>query len=278
MAVEINEEYKNPRSRPEGGAMSGEESSSHAAARVADGRAIRNAWITIPDPYLVEVVASHEAIDAITIDMQHGFFGRETAVDAMRAASARGKLAFARLPDGNEALIGFLLDAGASGLIQPGVESADQAAALVAASRYPPHGRRSHGPTRTALTATASQPLLFAMIETAAGLKAVADIASVEGLDGLFVGPGDLGIALGLGPAQDRSEPEFVEALNMIVSAARRERKLLGIHAVTPGYAERMWRQGFTLVTVWVDVAAVRRTLAEVEQVWRGSKAGGMAR
>jgi 4-hydroxy-2-oxoheptanedioate aldolase len=255
-----------------------QENSNPRAVAHAAGRAIRNAWITIPDPYLAEVVACHEAIDAVTIDMQHGFFGRETAVEVIRAATGRGKSAFVRLPDGNESLIGFLLDAGASGLIQPGVDSADQAAALVAASRYPPRGRRSHGPTRAALAATARQPLLFAMIETAAGLKAVAEIASVEGLDGLFVGPGDLGIALGLGPAQDRSEPEFVAALNTILSAARRERKLLGIHATTPAYAERMWRQGFTLVSVWVDVAAIKRTLAEVEQVWRGSASDDKAR
>ena len=253
-----------------------EKDSNRRAPADGPGRAIRNAWITIPDPYLAEVVASHEAIDAITIDMQHGFFGRETAVEAIRAASGRGKLAFARLPDANEALIGFLLDAGASGLIQPGVESSGQATALVAASRYPPRGCRSHGPTRAALPPTAPQPLLFAMIETAAGLKAVAEIASVEGLDGLFVGPGDLGIALGLGPAQDRLEPEFLAALNTIVSAARRERKLLGIHATTPAYAQRMWRQGFTLVSVWVDVAAVKRTLTEVEKVWGGSASDAM--
>jgi 4-hydroxy-2-oxoheptanedioate aldolase len=240
---------------------------------MADGRAIRNAWIAIPDPYLAEIVAGHEAIDAITIDMQHGFFSRTTAVEAIRAVSGRGKSAFVRLPDGNDALIGFLLDAGAAGLIQPGVDSAHQAAALVAASRYPPSGRRSYGPTRAALATTASPPLLFAMIETAAGLKAVAEIASVEGLDGIFVGPGDLGIALGLGPAQDRSEPEFVAALSTIVSAARRGRKLLGIYAATPAYAERMWRQGFTLVTVWADVTAVKRTLAEAAQVWRRSSA-----
>jgi 4-hydroxy-2-oxoheptanedioate aldolase len=254
--------------------MREEERTPRAPADGAGRRAIRNAWITIPDPYLVEIVASHAAIDAVTIDMQHGFFGRESAVEAIRAVAGLGKSALIRLPDGDEALIGFLLDAGASGLIQPGVESADQAAALVAASRYPPSGRRSFGPTRAALTAAAERPpLLFAMIETAAGLKAVPQIASVDGLDGIFVGPGDLGIALGLGPAQDRSEPEFIAALDTIVSAARQGRKLLGIHATTPTYAERMWRQGFTLVSVWVDVTAIKRTLAEVEQVWRGSGA-----
>jgi 4-hydroxy-2-oxoheptanedioate aldolase len=235
----------------------------------SERKPIRNAWITVPDPYLAEIVACHEVIDAVTLDMQHGFFSRESAIEAIRAVSARGKSAFVRLPDGGEALIGFLLDGGASGLIQPGVDNAPQAAALVAAARYPPSGRRSFGPTRAALSAPA-KPLLFAMIETAAGLRAVEEIASVEGLDGIFVGPGDLGIALGLGPAQDRSEPEFLAALKTIVRAAQRQRKLLGIHAASPAYAKRMWQEGFTLVSVWVDVTAIRRTLAEVEQVWEG--------
>src|SRR5947208_121836 len=90
------------------------------------GRAARNAWITIPDAYLAETVAARAEVEAVTLDLQHGLFDTRTAIDSVRAIELHGKAPLIRLPDGNPALIGFLLDAGVAGLIAPMVESVDE--------------------------------------------------------------------------------------------------------------------------------------------------------
>lgn len=240
----------------------------------AAGRAARNAWLTIPDAHLAEMVAARGIAEAVTLDMQHGLFDHGTVVHAIRAVAAHGAAALVRLPGVDVALAGYVLDAGAGGVIAPMVERADEVEALVAACRYPPRGRRSHGPTRAVLRPGADaflgaeQAVAFAMIETRDGLERCEALAAVDGLDGLFVGPGDLGLSLGLGAAQDREEPEIRAAFDRVLAACRGSGKRAGIFAGSTAYAARMAGLGFDLVTVWVDAAAVASTLAAAEAVW----------
>lgn len=244
----------------------------HAAWQAA--KPARNAWLTIPDPYLAEFVAAHAEVEAVTLDLQHGLFDTRDAVECIRAIGLRDKAPLARLPGHDAALIGFLLDAGAAGLIAPMVENAGGAEQLVSACRYPPKGRRSYGLTRGGLGqgadafALAEQKLLFAMIETGHSLAACAQIAAVEGLDELFVGPGDLGISLGIGPGQDREEPEIAAALTRVSKACKSEGKHCAVHAASARYAARMAAEGYDLVTVWVDVVAIGASLADVRTQW----------
>src|SRR3954447_4220649 len=240
----------------------------------AAGRAARNAWLTIPDAYLAETVAARGMAEAVTVDLQHGLFDRRSAVSALRAIAAHGCAPLVRLPDVDAAVIGYMLDAGAAGVIAPMVESAAEAEALVAACRYPPRGQRSHGPTRVALRPgadaffAAEQAVVFAMIETREGLEQCEALAAVDGLDGLFVGPGEPGLWLGLGPGRDREEPELVAAFQRVLAACRGAGKRTGIHAGSASYAARMAAQGFDLVTVWVDVVAIASTLAAAAATW----------
>jgi 4-hydroxy-2-oxoheptanedioate aldolase len=191
-----------------------------------------------------------------------------------RAIAAHGAAPLVRLPGVDAAVAGYVLDAGAAGVIAPMVESAAEAEALVTACRYPPRGRRSHGPTRAALRpgadlfAAAGQAVVLAMVETREGLERCEALASVDGLDGLFVGPGDLGLSLGLGAGQDREEPEMRDAIARVLAACRRAGGRAGIHAGSTRYAARMAGSGFDLVTVWVDVAAIASTLAAAAEVW----------
>ena len=248
----------------------------------AAGRAARNAWLTIPDAYLAEMVAAGGIAEAVTLDLQHGLFDRDTAVHAIRAVATHGAAPLVRLPGIDPALVGYVLDAGAAGVIAPQVESVAEAKALVAACRYPPAGRRSHGPTRAALRpgadafAAAEQALVFAMIETREGLAQCEAMAATEGLDGLFVGPGDLGLSLGFGAGQDRQEPELQGAIARVLAACRAGGKRAAIHAATTQYAAQMARSGFDLVTVWVDAVAIAATLAAAEGAW--AQQGGAAR
>lgn len=240
----------------------------------AAGRPARNAWLTIPDAHLAEMVAARGVAEAVTIDLQHGLFDRSAAVHAIRAIAAHGAAPLVRLASVDAAVIGYMLDAGAAGLIAPMIEHPDEAEALVAACRYPPRGRRSFGPTRSSLRpgtdpfVLAEQAVLFAMIETRQGFDACEALAAIEGLDGLFIGPGDLGLALGLGVGQDREEAAMQEAFGRILAACRAAGKRTAIHASTARYGARMASAGFDLVTVWVDVAAINASLADVATVW----------
>ena len=107
-----------------------------------------------------------------------------------------------RLPNADAAPIGRVLDAGADAVVIAMIESADQAAAAVAATRYQPAGVRSFGPLRASLghdtAALESRVSVFAMIETAAALSGLDEICAVEGLTGLYVGPADLALSLGV--------------------------------------------------------------------------------
>jgi 4-hydroxy-2-oxoheptanedioate aldolase len=238
----------------------------------ASGRAARNAWLTIPDAHLAEMVAARGVTEAVTLDLQHGLFDHGTAVHAIRAIAAHGAAPLVRLPGIDPAWIGYALDAGAAGIIAPMVESVEDAKTLVAACRYPPKGCRSHGPTRVALRpgsdafAAAEQAVIFAMIETREGLEQCAALVAVDGLDGLFIGPGDLGLSLGLGPGQDREEPEMREHFTRIVGACREAGKRA--HAGSAQYAARMAGEGFDLVTVWVDAVAIASSLATAAEAW----------
>ena len=240
----------------------------------AAGRAARNAWLTVPDAHLAEIVAARGIAEAVTLDLQHGLFDHGTAVHAIRAVAAHGAAPLVRLPGVDAALVGYVLDAGAAGVIAPMIESVAEAEDLVAACRYPPKGRRSHGPTRAALRpgadafAAAEQAVVFAMIETREGLERCEDLAAIDGLDGLFVGPGDLGLSLGLGAGQDREEPEMRDAFARILSACRRAGKRAAIHSGSTRYGARMACSGFELVTVWVDVVAISATLAAAAEIW----------
>ena len=244
----------------------------HAAWQAS--KPARNAWLTIPDPYLAEIVAARAEVEAVTLDLQHGLFDTRSAVECIRAIALRGKAPLVRLPDHDAALIGFLLDAGAAGLIAPMVENAGEAEHLVAACRYPPKGRRSHGLTRGGLGrgadafALAERKLLFAMIETGQALNACEQIVAVDGLDGLFVGPGDLGISLGIGPSQDRQEPDITAALARVSKACKAAGRRCAVHAGSARYAAQMAGEGYDLVTVWVDVVAIEASLSEGRTQW----------
>ncbi|MDH3190450.1 MAG: aldolase/citrate lyase family protein [Acidimicrobiia bacterium] len=229
----------------------------------APGNATRNAWLTIGDPGLAEAVALSPAVDAVTVDLQHSEIRNSRLADLIRAIDLGGAHPMARLAGSDPAEIGRLLDLGFTGLIMPNVTSAPAAARFVNATRYPPRGPRSYGPVRKKGEA---DPWLWAMIESSEGLEAAAQIAAVDGIDGLFVGPGDLGLSLGIGVGQNRQEPEFVEALSRIREAAALAGCGLGIHSTELAYSKKMFEEGFSLVTVWVDVAAVHSSLRTVEK------------
>jgi 4-hydroxy-2-oxoheptanedioate aldolase len=218
-----------------------------------------NGWLTIPNAWTAEIMAS-SGYDAVTIDMQHGYMDFETAFAMLQAIGNTGAVPLVRLWWNDPALIMRVLDAGALGVICPLINSRAEAAAFVGACYYPPKGFRSYSPMRAALCYgeeyfqnANAQIVTFAMIETLQGLANVEDIAATPDLDGLYIGPADLSIALGLPPETEPSHPKFFEAVDRILEAAQAHDKIVCLHARTPEYAQRMLSKGFRFVTVGND-------------------------
>ncbi|MDR5781564.1 aldolase/citrate lyase family protein [Caballeronia sp. LZ065] len=228
-----------------------------------------NGWMSIPDTFANRLFA-RGGWDSVTLDAQHGLFDHATIVASLQALSDARPRRLVRVPRNEAGYIGKVLDASADGIIAPMINSADEARALADACWYPPKGRRSFGPVLAALR-TGGLPYqkgpaqaieVLAMIETREALDAVDDIAAVDGITGLFVGPSDLALALGLEPGQDREEALLLDAYRRIIGAAKRAGKTVGIYCASPGYARKMAELGFSMVTVISDAALLSRAAA----------------
>lgn len=249
------------------------------------GEAVLTAWLTIPSSFSAELLA-HCGFDCLTIDVQHGLIDYGAAVHMLQAISATPCIPLARVPWNEPGAIMKLLDAGAYGIICPMISSSAEAAAFAAACRYPPKGIRSYGPKRAVLYAGEDYPsaandtiLAIAMIETAEGLANVDAIAAVEGVDALYIGPADLSLALGREQRVDQTDPVMVEALDVVLRAARRHGKVAGLHTGSPAYARQMIDKGFQLVTVQTDAAFLeaeaRRVVDAIKQAAEQRKDAG---
>jgi 4-hydroxy-2-oxoheptanedioate aldolase len=243
-----------------------------------DGGAVINGWLAIPTSFSAETMA-HQGWDSLTIDMQHGVVDYQAALAMLTAISTTETVPLVRVPWLDPGIIMKMLDAGAYGVICPMINSSEEARRLVAACRYPPDGQRSFGPIRALLYAGADYAthandtvLSLAMIETRDGLDNLEEIAAVEGLDGFYVGPSDLSLALGCTPKLDQEEAPVVEAIDRIARVAKENGKAAGIHNMTPEYALRMIDKGYSFVTIGSDARLMVTGTQDVLGKMRGSK------
>ena len=190
------------------------------------GEPTLNGWMMLPGGLAAELM-SQGGWDSITVDMQHGLIGYEQAVQMIVAMQGSQVVPLVRVPWLDPGIIMKMLDAGACGAICPMINNAEEAKALISAMRYPPLGQRSFGPIRPLLFEGAeyvrdanSSNLAFAMIETREALDNLDEIMSVEGLDGIYIGPSDLAFALGYTPQFDTEEPELIELGQLLTSLA----------------------------------------------------------
>ncbi len=234
------------------------------------GDAVVSGWLSIGNSYSAEIMG-HSGVDCVTVDLQHAMTDLQSMIGMLQAISATPATPFVRVPSLDEAVVMKTLDAGAYGVICPMVDSVAQAQALVDATRYPPVGRRSFGPSRGLLyggadyVANADETVVrLAMIETQAGLAAVEAICAVDGLDGIFIGPNDLCFALGKAPQADPSDQEVVDAIGHCLAAAKAAGKHAGIYCPSGTVAARRARDGFDFVVPGND-AAILRSAATTE-------------
>ena len=234
---------------------------------------IINAWLSIPSGYLAEG-AGHQGFHSVTVDLQHGMIGFETAVSMLQAISATPAIPLVRAPSRDPEAIMHLLDAGAYGVVCPMVSTRTHAEELVAACRYPPKGTRSFGPARGKLYGgpdyfDAANDEIFAipMIETAEALANIEDILAVPGIDMIYIGPNDLALDLGEKPGAELHDSATSKAIIHILDRAKSAKVPTGIFCGDGDLSKRRLKEGFDLVTPGNDfntlMAAMQREIAK---------------
>jgi 4-hydroxy-2-oxoheptanedioate aldolase len=200
--------------------------------------------------------------DYVVFDGQHGLIEYRGLLAGLTAVDAAARaVGLVRVEANEAAAIGHALDAGAAGVIVPLVSSATEAETAVRAARYPPDGVRSFGPMRSGLrigpepAASNDAVVVLAMIETATGLANVAEIAATPGLDGLYIGPNDLRIALGGATPDDPAvEDDLAAALVAVREACDAAGIAAGIFTTSGEAAAQRLAEGFSFVTVAFDL------------------------
>jgi 4-hydroxy-2-oxoheptanedioate aldolase len=226
------------------------------------------AWANLLDPRVAHAVARAD-VDWVCVDQQHGYATGSDALDLVAAIRAAGRHALVRVSWNRPETIGRALDVGADGVIVPMVESAADARAAVAATRYAPEGRRSWGGSRSPVTPGANDPAAtnastacLVMVETPAAVERVEEIAAVEGVDGVFLGPFDLSLAYGM-PIHELVDDRAEGApLRRVVAACRRNGITAGAYGGTLDRSVALRASGFTLLAVTSDDALVASAAA----------------
>jgi 4-hydroxy-2-oxoheptanedioate aldolase len=236
-------------------------------------------WMTIPSAQLAGQLA-RLPMEGVCLDMQHGMIGFSDSAPMIAAISNAGRPAIARVLWNEPGLIGQVLDAGAAAVIVPMVNSKAEAEAMVSSAKYPPLGRRSWG-GYTALQTYGMSPAdylkqansitqVFAMIETQAALNAVEEIAAVRGLDGLFVGPSDLSIALSKGAGIDKTAKHTLEAMKRVAAAAAKNNLVAGAFAGTAEIIKAYQGMGYTFMAGAVDVDLLQAGASSLMKAVKG--------
>lgn len=230
-------------------------------ARWAAGEPAIGGWLTIPSQLTAEATAAAD-LDYVCIDMQHGLIDFSDVVQMLPAVTLGGVTPIVRVPENSTANISTALDAGAIGVIVPLVNSVEEAAAVVAACRYPPDGERSYGATRAAAVEgpdyydrANEEVVCIPMIETLEAIDDLDNILSIPGIDVAYVGPSDLSISMGYWPGT-KAAP-FLDMLDRIVEACDRHGVVPAIQA-SPATAADLMERGFRMVTVVTDIIAYR--------------------
>jgi 4-hydroxy-2-oxoheptanedioate aldolase len=228
-------------------------------------------WLGLADPYAAELCAS-AGFDWLLIDGEHGPNDLRSMLGALQAVAPYPSHPVLRIPQGDTALIKQVLDIGATTLLIPMVESAQQARALVSATRYPPQGVRGVGSGLARSSRWSAYPkylheandsvCLLVQVETASALAQLDEIAAVEGVHGVFIGPADLSASMGhLG---NPGHPEVRQAIDKAIARILAAGKAPGILAVDEALAQHYIGIGARFVAVGVEATMLARAVREL--------------
>lgn len=250
------------------------------AARLRSGDCLFSGWIGFPEPLNAEI-AARSGFDCVTLDMQHGLQDAHSVMRSIGAVAFGGRPAIVRVPVGDFAMASRALDMGAEAVIAPMINSVADAQAFVAATKYPPVGERSWGPTRALsvlgigslkeqLDIANAGTLAFAMIETGRALEALDAILAVDGIDGVFMGPSDLSLTLSAGTSIAPTDKALDQPIARIAERARAAGKIAGAFAVNSERAAFFRDLGYRLIAVGTDQLYLSTGIAAMLAPLRG--------
>jgi 4-hydroxy-2-oxoheptanedioate aldolase len=238
-------------------------------ARIEAGERLTGTFVQSRDPGSCEFLG-RLGFDLLCIEGEHSAMAAETVQALVAAADLAPIPSLVRVAGNEPVAIAAALDAGAHGIVVPRVETAEQAAAAVAAARFPPQGARGLGPSRatgfgaqiTEYLARANRDLLLAIqVETRAAVDGLDSLLSVEGLDMIFVGPGDLACSMEIA---DLTGPEVHVAVESVLERSRAAGRLTGVFAGTPADAKRWRDAGTDLVLLGSDLTWLAKGVKSV--------------
>jgi 4-hydroxy-2-oxoheptanedioate aldolase len=232
------------------------------------GETVFSGWCSLPYPIVAETIG-REGFAAVTLEAQHGLWDVNALLTGVAAVRQGGAAPVVRVPVADFALVSRALDFGAEGIIAPMINTAADARAFAAAAKYPPTGERSWGPHRvTSLAGLTDQSvylreandnvITLAMIETRTALGNLEAIVDTPGIDGLFLGPSDLSIALSDGKSLDPLSKDVERELDRIVAASQKAGKIPGAFCHTAERAAALQKRGMRFLAVMSDLAMLR--------------------
>lgn len=241
-------------------------------SRLLNRELLVGSFLKVPATMPAEILGT-SGYDFVVIDEEHAPFNRETTDRIILACKAFGLGAVVRVQDARSASILSALDCGADGVLVPHVTDAETARALVSAGRYA-GGARGFAPTTRAggfgmnstpahVTAEDSRVTLIAMIEDPEGVENIADILAIEGLDGIFIGRGDLSVAYG---DYDGSRGLVARATSTVQAAAREAGKPVLVLPTTPQDAAARAAEGASAFILSSDQGFLRNAAAAAHQ------------
>lgn len=232
----------------------------------AAGRPLVGMWVCSGSPLVAELCAG-AGLDWLLIDAEHSPNGLESVLAQLQAVRGYPVQAMVRPPVNDTVVIKQYLDLGVQNLLVPMVNSAAEAEAAVAATRYPPRGVRGVGSALARASrwnripdylARASETIsLTVQIESEAAVAVVENILAVDGVDGVFLGPSDLAASMGLLGQQEH--PQVRAAVEHCITAAKAAGKPAGVNAFNPATARSYVETGAAFVLVGADVAILAR-------------------
>ncbi len=231
-----------------------------------DGGPVYVVWCQMPGEGQAAAMV-RGGFSGVVADMQHGFFSYDEMRLAIQATGRAGGVPMMRPPLDDFGMAARALDAGASVIVAPMINTVGDAARLVDATRYPPLASRSFGPAQALdlwkldgqayLSAANDLTCVLAMVETAEAISNLDDILGVDGIDGVFVGPYDLSINLSGGKVGGASDPDVVDALPKVVACADKHGKISGIYASGAVQAKGFADLGFSLISLVSDAGLI---------------------
>ncbi len=222
------------------------------------GGAAVGGWSVSADPLVAELVAAAD-LDVVCVDAQHGYADVATLPPVLSAMRVVGRMPLVRVRWNDPGQIMRALDAGASGVVVPMIDTADDAFAAAQACRFPPHGIRSWGPLWSARpilqpTEADQQALCVLMVETADAVANLDAIMATPGVDALYIGPNDLALSCGFGRATYRTDPAVAELLSSIIERAHAVDLPVGLHCSDVAMAADWRDRGADWLTALTDV------------------------